>query len=112
MASSKRHQKSFNMMHSENLENRRINRKINKLKVEMAEISEQQEYIKLGQKEMRERFEAIDSECDQLKKETEQISHASENVQLRLNIMLNILKAQQANDFAKAADLTCSLGLV
>ncbi|CAK7335919.1 unnamed protein product [Dovyalis caffra] len=85
MASSKCHQKPFNMTHSENHE----------LKVEMAEISEQQESIKQGQKEMRERFEAIDSECNQLKKETEQISHASENVQLRLDIMLNILKAQQ-----------------
>ncbi|CAK7335910.1 unnamed protein product [Dovyalis caffra] len=80
-----------------------------RLNAEMAEISKQQERIRQGQKEMRERFEEIESECDQLKKETELISHASDNVQLRLDIMLKILKAREEKDFAKAADLTCSL---
>ena len=78
----------------------------------MTEISEQQEDIKQGQKEMRERFEVIDSECEQLKKETEAISDASNNVQLRLNIMLHILKARQEDDFAKVSDLTCSLRML
>ena len=78
----------------------------------MTEISEQQEDIKQGQKEMRERFEEIDSECEQLKKENEAISDASNNVQLRLNIMLHILKARQEDDFAKVSDLTCSLRML
>ncbi|KAF9679050.1 hypothetical protein SADUNF_Sadunf07G0099700 [Salix dunnii] len=95
LASTKYHQKSLSPMYSEDLENRRISRKIKKLKAEMTEMSEQQEDIKQGQKEMRERFEEIDSECEQLKKETEAISDASNNVQLRLNIMLHILKARQ-----------------
>lgn len=75
----------------------------------MAEISKQHEEIKQGQKEMRERFEEIDSECEQLKKETEGVSHASDNVQLRLNIMLDILKARQEDGFAKVSDPTGSL---
>ncbi|KAJ6713563.1 hypothetical protein OIU85_025223 [Salix viminalis] len=112
MASTKYHQKSLSTMHSEDLENRRINRKIKKLKAEMTEISEQQEDIKQGQKEMRERFEEIDSECEQLKKETEVISDASKNVQLRLNTMFAILKARQEDDFAKVSHLTCSLRLL
>lgn len=78
----------------------------------MEEISKQQVSIRQGQKEMRERFVEIESECDQLKKETELVSQASDNIQLRLDIMLKILKARQENDFAKAADLTCSLRLV
>ena len=78
----------------------------------MAEISKQHEEIKQGQKEMRERFEEIDSECEQLKKETEGVSHASDNVQLRLNTMLDILKARQEGGFAKVSDPTGSLRLV
>jgi predicted nuclease with TOPRIM domain len=91
---------------------RGVNRKIKRLKAEMEEISKQQVSIRQGQKEMRERFVEIESECDQLKKETELVSQASDNIQLRLDIMLKILKARQENDFAKAADLTCSLRLV
>ncbi|KAB5564701.1 hypothetical protein DKX38_004755 [Salix brachista] len=107
MAPSK-HQKSI-MSHSGDCKQRRVDRKIKRLKAEMAEISKQQKGIRQGQKEIRERFEKIESECDQLKRETELVSQASDNNQLRLDIMLRILKARQENDFAKAADLTCSL---
>ena len=78
----------------------------------MGEISKQHESIRQGQKEMREMFVEIESKCDQLKKETRLISHASDNVQLRLNIMFKILKAREEKDFRKAADLTSSLRLV
>ena len=91
---------------------RGVNRKIKRLKAEMEEISKQQVSIRQGQKEMRERFVEIESECDQRKKETELISHASDNVQFRLNIIFKILKAREEKDFGKAADLTCSLRLV
>ncbi|KAL9369608.1 hypothetical protein Peur_040807 [Populus x canadensis] len=95
--------------HSENREKRGVNRKIKRLKAEMEEISKQQVSIRQGQKEMRERFVEIESECDQLKKETELISLASDNVQFRLNIIFKILKEREEKDFGKAADLTCSL---
>ncbi|KAJ6347179.1 hypothetical protein OIU76_003804 [Salix suchowensis] len=107
MAPSK-HQKSI-MSHSGDCKQRRVDRKIKRLKAEMAEISKQQKGIRQGQKEIRKRFEKIESECDQLKRETEAVSQASDSNQLRLDIMLRILKARQENDFAKAADLTCSL---
>ncbi|KAJ6414904.1 hypothetical protein OIU84_003842 [Salix udensis] len=103
-----KHQKSI-MSHSGDCKRRRVDRKIKRLKAEMAEISKQQKGIRQGQKEIRERFEKIESECDQLKRETEAVSQASDSNQLRLDIMLRILKARQENDFAKAADLTCSL---
>ncbi|KAG5249546.1 Peroxisomal 2,4-dienoyl-CoA reductase [Salix suchowensis] len=100
------------MSHSGDCKQRRVDRKIKRLKAEMAEISKQQKGIRQGQKEIRERFEKIESECEQLKRETEAVSQASDSNQLRLDIMLRILKARQENDFAKAADLTCSLRLL
>ncbi|KAI5595434.1 hypothetical protein BDE02_03G138500 [Populus trichocarpa] len=109
MASSKYWQRKSIMRHSGSCEQRRVDRKINRLKAEMAGIRKQQQCIRQGQREIRQRFEEIESECDELKKETELVSQASDNIQLRLDIMLKILKARQENDFAKAADLTCSL---
>ncbi|KAG6781271.1 hypothetical protein POTOM_014162 [Populus tomentosa] len=110
MASSKYWQrKSIMMRHSGSCEKRRVHRKINRLRAEMAGIRKQQQCIRQGQREIRERFEEIESECDELKKETELVSQASDNNQLRLDIMLKILQARQENDFAKAAHLTCSL---
>ncbi|KAL9386810.1 hypothetical protein Peur_019934 [Populus x canadensis] len=109
MASSKYWQRKSIMRRSGSCEQRRVDRKINRLKAEMAGIRKQQQCIRQGQRETRERFEEIESECDQLKKETELVSQASDNIQLRLDIMLKILKARQENDFATAADLTCSL---
>lgn len=95
-----------------NSQKRRVDRKINRLRAEMAGIRKQQQCIRQGQREIRERFEEIESECDELKKETELVSQASDNNQLRLDSMLKILQARQENDFAKAAHLTCSLRLV
>ncbi|KAB5573350.1 hypothetical protein DKX38_000544 [Salix brachista] len=112
MASSKYGHQNSITKHPENREKRRVNRKIKRLRAEMGEISKQHESIRQGQKEMRERFVEIESECDQLKKETQIISHASDNVQLRLNIIFKILKAREEKDFRKAADLTSSLRLV
>ncbi|XP_011022342.1 PREDICTED: uncharacterized protein LOC105124151 [Populus euphratica] len=112
MASSKYWQQKSIMRHSGSCEKRRVDRKINRLKAEMAGIRKQQQSIRQGQREIRERFEEIESECDELKKETELVSQASDKIQLRLDIMLKILKARRENDFAKAADLTCSLRLV
>ncbi|KAJ7004403.1 uncharacterized protein [Populus alba] len=110
IASSKYWQrKSIMMRHSGSCEKRRVHRKINRLRAEMAGIRKQQQCIRQGQREIRERFEEIESECDELKRETELVSQASDNNQLRLDIMLKILQARQENDFAKAADLTCSL---
>ncbi|XP_034922085.1 uncharacterized protein [Populus alba] len=110
IASSKYWQrKSIMMRRSGSCEKRRVDRKINRLRAEMAGIRKQQQCIRQGQREIRERFEEIESECDELKRETELVSQASDNNQLRLDIMLKILQARQENDFAKAADLTCSL---
>lgn len=77
-----------------------------RLKVETKEIRKEQENIKKGQMEVREKFEAIQMECDELRKETELITKQTLNTQLRLVLMFQILRARETNDFNKAATLT------
>ncbi|XVF40944.1 hypothetical protein PTKIN_Ptkin01aG0241500 [Pterospermum kingtungense] len=76
------------------------------LKVEMKEISKEQESIRMGQWKLREKFEMIELECDKLRKQTDSITQQSLKTQLRLCLMFQILKARQLNDFTKAAALT------
>ncbi|XVF77950.1 hypothetical protein PTKIN_Ptkin14bG0088800 [Pterospermum kingtungense] len=83
-----------------------------RLKVEMEEISKEQRKIKEGQKQVREKFEAIELECEQLRKETMLITQQSFSTQLRLALMFQILKARENHDFSKASQLTCALRLV
>ncbi|XVF77949.1 hypothetical protein PTKIN_Ptkin14bG0088800 [Pterospermum kingtungense] len=80
-----------------------------RLKVEMEEISKEQRKIKEGQKQVREKFEAIELECEQLRKETMLITQQSFSTQLRLALMFQILKARENHDFSKASQLTCAL---
>ncbi|XP_022734402.1 uncharacterized protein LOC111287969 [Durio zibethinus] len=85
---------------------------INRLKMlrsEMEEISEEQKEIKEGQRQVREKFEAVEMECDQLRKETNLIMQQSLNTQIRLAFMFQILKARQNQEFDKAAMLTVAL---
>ncbi|XVF77969.1 hypothetical protein PTKIN_Ptkin14bG0090300 [Pterospermum kingtungense] len=80
-----------------------------KLRVEMEEISQEQKRIKDAQKQVREKFEAIDLECEQLRKETMLITRQSFSTQIRLALMFQILKARENHDFSKASQLTCAL---
>ncbi|KAF9685610.1 hypothetical protein SADUNF_Sadunf03G0072500 [Salix dunnii] len=78
----------------------------------MTEIGEQQERIRKGQMEIRERFKEIDFDCDQLKKETFLISKQAARNQQRLNLMFKIVKAREENNFSEDDKLTQSLRLV
>ncbi|XVF77941.1 hypothetical protein PTKIN_Ptkin14bG0088400 [Pterospermum kingtungense] len=85
---------------------------VNRLKIlrtEMEEISEEQKQIKEGQRQVREKFETIESECDQLRKETNLIIQQSLNTQMRLAFMFQILKARENQEFETAARLTAAL---
>ncbi|XWS65364.1 hypothetical protein CRYUN_Cryun05aG0106200 [Craigia yunnanensis] len=85
---------------------KRLYAAMRRLKVETNEIREEQENIKRGQREVREKFEVIQFECEQLRKETDLITKQSLNTQLRLGLMFQILRARETNDFNTAATLT------
>ncbi|XWS10628.1 hypothetical protein CRYUN_Cryun38cG0012800 [Craigia yunnanensis] len=97
--SQRRHQKKKRLTKS----------RMKRLRVEMEEISEEQKKIKEGQKQVREKFEALELECEQLRKETIVITQQSFSTQIRLALMFQILKARENHDFSKASQLTCAL---
>ena len=76
------------------------------------EISNDQKSIKEGQSQVREKLKAIEKECEVLREETKLMIQQSALTQLRLALMLNILKAREEGDFAKAAQITQLLRLV
>ncbi|MBA0783426.1 hypothetical protein Gotri_001141 [Gossypium trilobum] len=80
-----------------------------KLRVKMEEINEEQKNIRELQGELREKIEAIDLECEQLREETMMVRQQSVNTQIRLALMFQILKARQNHDFAQASHLTSTL---
>ncbi|XVE83403.1 hypothetical protein DITRI_Ditri16bG0086200 [Diplodiscus trichospermus] len=80
--------------------------KFKRLKVEMEGISEEQKNIRKGQREVREKFEAIESECEQLKREIRIIIQQSARTRIKLAIMFQIIKASQQADLATVAKLT------
>ncbi|KAF9666976.1 hypothetical protein SADUNF_Sadunf16G0284500 [Salix dunnii] len=82
-----------------------------RLKTDMVEIGEGQKRIREGQREIRQKFEEIESECRRLKEETMNIASQSDYNQIRINLMLGILKARQDSDFALADRLTRLLRL-
>ncbi|KAF9666971.1 hypothetical protein SADUNF_Sadunf16G0284000 [Salix dunnii] len=57
-------------------------------------------------KQIWQKFVEIESECRRLKEETMNIASQSDYNQIRINLMLRILKARQDNDFARADHLT------
>ena len=85
---------------------------LKRLKSEMEEISEEQKNIREGQIQVKEKFEAIESECEELKRETRLIIQQSVRTQVKLALMFRILKARETGDFNTAANLTGTLRLV
>ena len=83
-----------------------MQKRFKRLKTEMEEISEEQKNIREGQRQVREKFEAIESECEQLKIETKMMIQQSAITQVKLALMIKILKAREEGDFAAAANLT------
>ncbi|XP_038680086.1 uncharacterized protein LOC119981132 [Tripterygium wilfordii] len=82
---------------------------IKRLREEMAEISEEHKCIREGQRQVRDKFEKMEAEREQLWKETELISKQNAGIQERLGLMSGIMKARSLNDFDLAAQLTHSL---
>ncbi|XVE67541.1 hypothetical protein DITRI_Ditri08aG0169300 [Diplodiscus trichospermus] len=77
-----------------------------RLKSEMEGTSEVQKDIREGQRQVKEKFEAIETGCEELKRETQLIIQQSAITQIKLALMFRILKAREAGDFNTAANLT------
>ncbi|KAK8545833.1 hypothetical protein V6N13_067095 [Hibiscus sabdariffa] len=86
-----------------------LRRGMKRLRSEMEEISKEQGKIKEGQRQVREKFEAVEMECEELRKETNLIMQQSMSTQIRLAFMFQILKARENHDFNQAAQLTSAL---
>ncbi|MBA0580457.1 hypothetical protein Gorai_022673 [Gossypium raimondii] len=80
-----------------------------RIRSDMKEISEEQEEIKEKQRQEREKFEAIQLECEELKNQTILIAQQTASTQIRLALMLQILKARENLEFDKAVMLTNAL---
>ncbi|KAK8313342.1 hypothetical protein V6Z12_D01G103200, partial [Gossypium hirsutum] len=88
---------------------RTVNSRMKRLRVEMKEITAEQREIKEGQRQVREKFEAIELQCEELRKETMLMTQQSAKTQIRLALMFQILKARQNQELDKAAILTHAL---
>ncbi|XVF77980.1 hypothetical protein PTKIN_Ptkin14bG0092100 [Pterospermum kingtungense] len=80
--------------------------KCKRLKEEMEDISKEQKSIKEGQAQVGEKLKAIEMECTVLQEETKVMVLRSVATQFRLALMLNIYKAREEGDLAKAAQIT------
>ncbi|XVE52513.1 hypothetical protein DITRI_Ditri02bG0128000 [Diplodiscus trichospermus] len=83
-----------------------MKRRMERVKLEMKEISKEQESIRKGQGEVKEKFKVTELECEQLREQTDIIITQSVNTQLRICLMFQILKAREMSHFTKAASLT------
>ncbi|XP_039030151.1 uncharacterized protein LOC120164512 [Hibiscus syriacus] len=81
-------------------------KRLGRLKVEMEEISQEQQSIKEGQSQVRAKFKSVEEEYKQLRNETNLIIQQTANTQIRLGLMFGILKAREQGDLGKAAQLT------
>ncbi|XVF68379.1 hypothetical protein PTKIN_Ptkin10aG0200900 [Pterospermum kingtungense] len=91
---------------------RRMQKSFKRLKSDMDKISVDQKKIRDGQRQVKEKFLAIESECEELRRETRLIVQQSAQTQIKLALMFRILKAREAGDFNTAATLTQMLRLV
>ncbi|XP_040943033.1 uncharacterized protein [Gossypium hirsutum] len=87
----------------------RLSSRMKRIRSDMKEISEEQKEIKEGQRQERENFEAIQLECEELKNQTILIAQQTASTQIRLALMLQILKARENLEFDKAVMLTNAL---
>ncbi|XVE67544.1 hypothetical protein DITRI_Ditri08aG0169400 [Diplodiscus trichospermus] len=77
-----------------------------RLKTEMEEIINEQKNVREGQRQVCDKIETIESECEQLKKETKMVIQQSARTQVKFALMFRILKAREEGDSATATNLT------
>ncbi|XP_021293475.1 uncharacterized protein LOC110423563 [Herrania umbratica] len=82
------------------------------LKAVTGKIREDQKCIREKQRELRGRFGEIERQCVQLKEATELIVKQTARTQIKLLLMLKIMKARRGGDFKEAAMLTHFLRVI
>ncbi|KAH1121356.1 hypothetical protein J1N35_004516 [Gossypium stocksii] len=88
----------------------RLRSRMKRIRSDMNEISEEQKEIRERQRQERVNFEAIELECEELKNQTILlIAQQIATTQIRLALMLQILKARENLEFDKAVMLTNAL---
>ncbi|KAK8369317.1 hypothetical protein V6Z12_A01G104300 [Gossypium hirsutum] len=87
----------------------RLSSRMKRIRSDMKEISEEQKEIKERQRKERENFEAIELECEELRNQIILIAQQTASTQIRLALMLQILKARENLEFDKAVMLTNAL---
>ncbi|KAL4324059.1 hypothetical protein GQ457_11G011820 [Hibiscus cannabinus] len=75
-------------------------------KVKLRRLVKEQNNIREGQSQVREKLKAVETECEALREESKLMIQQSVGTQIRLALMLNILKAREEGDLAKAARFT------
>ncbi|KAK8542537.1 hypothetical protein V6N13_136890 [Hibiscus sabdariffa] len=77
-------------------------------KVKLRRLIMEQSNIRLreGHSQVREKLKAVETECEALREESKLMIQQSVGTQIRLALMLNILKAREEGDLAKAARFT------
>ncbi|KAM7270694.1 hypothetical protein ACFE04_029908 [Oxalis oulophora] len=91
---------------------RNIKARIKLMKRDVKKISEDQERIKVEQKEMQRKLEDIKSDCAFIKDEAEEITRITQRTQRRLHLIFSILEARKNKDFLKANILAHALKLL
>ncbi|KAK6231086.1 hypothetical protein QUC31_002604 [Theobroma cacao] len=77
-----------------------------RIKSELGKKREDQQRIREEQRNIGERFGAVQRQCDQLREETQVIMKQTACNRIRLILMFNILRAREEGDFDKAATCT------
>ncbi|XP_039039802.1 uncharacterized protein LOC120177886 [Hibiscus syriacus] len=85
---------------------KRMQKRVKRLKSEMEARSEEHKDIRQVQRQVKEKIEGIESECEELQRETRFIIQQSARTQVKLALMFRILKAREDGDSDSAAKLT------
>ncbi|KAB2092009.1 hypothetical protein ES319_A03G234300v1 [Gossypium barbadense] len=80
--------------------------RVERLKTEMEKRSEEQKDIRERQRQVKDKFTAIEAECEELKRETRFIVQQTARTQIKLGLMFRILKARETGHLDEAALLT------
>ncbi|XP_038998033.1 uncharacterized protein LOC120123139 [Hibiscus syriacus] len=85
---------------------KRMQKRVKRLKTEMEARSEEHKDIRQVQNQVKEKIQGIESECEELKRETRFIIQQSARTQVKIALMFRILKARENGDQDSATKLT------
>ena len=90
----------------------KLNSKNQSLKQNIVKTRIDQQRIRKGQMNVKQRFDSIKQECNHFKKEINIIFKQTTIIKIKLTLIFQILKAREVGDFFKATNLTHFLRFV